>query len=124
MTTTNAALASAITEAFIAENPRQVVLIRRAKVATTAGGFTWGAPVNQAAQTFRKIEARVSGAVGDSKSTGDGDVIVPVFMLVCPLNANIQRDDRLFIDNKEYKVGKLHKRDLFGRTVAEVMEHA
>lgn len=123
MVTTSTSLAVILTDQFIKENPDNVILRRRSRVATSAGGWAQGPTVEQPEQTFRKIPVgRVSA--GANITTPDGKVVVPNFHLVCPLDANIQKDDVFTMDGMEYRVSEVIRRELFGRTVAEVIENA
>ncbi len=122
MKTTSKEMGILLTDQFIQENPVQVIVKRRPKVVTSAGGFRRGDPVPLAPQTFRKVEINLRTALS-ARTTEDGAVVVPSFMLVTPWNADIKNHDRMVIDDKDCEIVTVGFASLLMRKTAEVYQH-
>lgn len=121
MKTTDISIGENLTRQFIDEEPVDVIMIRRTKTPTSAGGYKWTNPVPQAKQTMRKLRAKAEGA---RRVTSDGKVIVPSAILVGVLDANIRRFDLVGIDDVTHEVVWVTRRETMGRTIAELVQHA
>lgn len=120
--TTSPAIARAISQKFINENPKAIILERRPRAATTAGGWKLGEPVPQEVQTMRHIPGRMYAE--SVRTTANGREVHPTFTLVGMIDANIERYDRYTLDGQEYEVVWIERKNMFGRTVAEVWQDA
>jgi hypothetical protein len=88
------------TERFISDNPSSVVIDRRKRTKTAAGGFVWEHEDFLMAQTVRIIR---SGNKGDSikRTTPDGRVLVVSAKGMAMPGADIQEGD-LFDDGEDH----------------------
>jgi len=91
------------TRAFIDENPSEVVVHRRVRQKTSAGGFVWQVTALLPPQTMRKVSAGRVGAVV-SRTTEDGRTVVPTYTMIGVANADIQRGDLAEIGEDNFEV--------------------
>lgn len=91
------------TEAFIARSPVGITLSRRARVEDGVGGWKWGATSSVAEQTFRKT-AMLRGSSKTERVTSNGVLIIPEFLLVCLVDADIKRYDTFSLNGQEHEV--------------------
>jgi hypothetical protein len=125
MRTTNDDLAAKITTQFIEENPVDLVMVRRTKEATGAGGFRWTNPTPQAVQTMRVVLPNRSATnEGGQRTDSSGKVVVPSYLIVAQLDANVERFDLVDIDGLQHEIVWVTSRPLFGRVVCEAVRHA
>lgn len=85
------AIHRANTKAFIAADPRSIVLIRSDPVPNGSGGTTPGPAVPQPAQTLRLLP--VDSAVATERRLADGSVLKPSWTLLGEHTANMKRGD-------------------------------
>lgn len=81
-----------LTEAFIQENPIDVVFRRRSRVQTNEGGWSLGPEVNQPAQTARLVQSGRVGAAG-TRHTPDGRLRDATATLLLLPGANVEIGD-------------------------------
>lgn len=125
MKTSSDVLGRRITTQFIAENPVDVVVTRRTKQATSAGGFKWVNPVDLTPQTMRRVlPNRVSSSEGNRRTDSSGRTVVPTANLVGQIDADIDRFDLVDLSGIPHEVVWVTRRDIFARTVAEVVQYA
>jgi hypothetical protein len=79
------------TRAFIAADPRDVVLTRTPLVPTGTGGLRRGTPVLLPAQRLRVLPA--DAGPGTERRLPDGTVVVPTWVLLGEHTADIGRGD-------------------------------
>lgn len=113
------------TQAFIDENPMDIVVHRRHKVDTPSGGWTWEADADLASQTVRKVGKFVSSASSDgiARTTSDGKVVVPSSVVIGLPDWDVQIGDTFDIDGVEHEVVWISTLPVW-RKAAEVYEHA
>lgn len=125
MKTTSTTIGRRITAQFISENPIEVVVTRRTKQATSSGGFKWMNPVELLPQTMRKVlPNRVSDSEGNRRTDANGRTVVPTANLIGQIDADIDRFDLVDISGVPHEVVWVTRRDMFARTVAEVVQYA
>ena len=95
----------AITQAFIYENPHQVVITRQTKVSDGAGGFVVSGETTLPAQTMRLvgIEPR-RGHTLVMSVTRDGEQVMASSSLICLPDADIENQDQFIVDGDTSKV--------------------
>jgi hypothetical protein len=109
------------TQAFINENPEDIILTRRAKVTQPSGGFRWDAGAPLPAQVMRKVAInRVTAAV--QRVTEDGRTVFPTAALVALPSADIQSGDLFILAGVPHEVVFVSDRPKW-RLQAEVIEH-
>lgn len=79
-----------ITEAFIEENPVDVILTERRRVATTSGGYRWEEVGPRSPQKARLI---IPDAAGSVRHTEEGRVVLVEGILVLKRNAQVEIGD-------------------------------
>lgn len=119
-TTTDTSVAEGITEQFIGENQVEVILQRRTKQPTTAGGFKWSAPTSLRSQGVRVVKSPTPAQAQQTNS--DGQLAAVTATMVARLDADIEVFDQFSLDDKTYELVTLLRRPLFGRYVAELVE--
>lgn len=125
MKTTSDDLAANITTQFIEENPANLVMVRRTKEATTAGGFRWVNPTPQPVQTMRIVlPNRAAASEGNRRTDSSGNVVVPNYLIIGQLDADVQRYDLVTIAGLQHEIVWVTSRPLFSRVVCEVVRHA
>lgn len=93
----------AATQAFINENPDDIVLMRAAKVAQPSGGWRLGPPAPLASQVMRKVALnRVTAAV--ERVLPDGRTVHPTFTLIAMPDADIEAGDTFTLDGAKHEV--------------------
>lgn len=116
--TVTATWAAKSTQGFIDENPSQVVLTRRARVASTAGGWVDGAATIMAAQEFRLV-----GTSSNRRRLDDqGDVMVPDFTMIGMPERDVKEGDTFVVGPLTYRVRKVNRVPAWA-TRAEAVEH-
>lgn len=123
MRTVSDSVAEGITTQFIAENPSIVSVIRRTRTTNTAGGYTWTNPITQDPQTLRLVPHGKS--LGERLVTTDsnGKEVVPTWLLVGHMDANLERFDLFTLDGDEYEILSVGGKPLMQRIIAEVVEY-
>lgn len=115
------------TIAFIDERPEDVVIMRRTRTATTAGGWKYGAPTALPVQRMRKVASALRGAV-TRRTTEDGRQVIPTYTMIGLPDADIQEFDVFTLhpgtDKEESYEVVFVSREPNWRTSAEVTEHA
>lgn len=119
--TTSLAVAVNITRQFIDEHPLEVVMGRRNRTPTSAGGWTLGSPVDQLKQTIRLISGRMY--VDTVRTTAEGRQVHPTHTLVALFGANIEKFDVFSIGGDDFEVVWVEDKELFGRKVGEVWKN-
>lgn len=80
------------TQAFIDERPIEVVITRKEKVTTAAGGYRWANPEALPPQVMRLVEMlRIQGR--ESRMDSDGKLVVPTHIAVMMPDSDIQIHD-------------------------------
>lgn len=95
-----------ITEAFIDDNPADIVLTRRKRVQTTAGGFVWVDVDPLLAQKGRMV---FSSNKGDNltRTLPEGQVVDVTATLVFAADADVQRGDKFTYEGTDWVVGSV-----------------
>lgn len=91
-----------LTEAYIEDNPRDIVFNRKKKVRTSAGGFRVLPDASLLPQRGRLV-------AGSSRGSGDitlpeGRVVSPTGTIVMPRGSDVKRHDTAVIDGMSYEV--------------------
>lgn len=116
--TTDADLAYVLTLQFIEEKPSEVIFQRRSRTQTSAGGFKLGEPTYLPKQRIRLVPGLVYADT--VRTTSDGREIRPSQSLVAKYDADIENFDLFEVDDDEYEVVWVKRKELFQRTVGEV----
>lgn len=95
-----------ITEAFIDDNSNDIILERRERIQTTAGGFKWQKVADLAPQKGRIV---VSAQRGDavSRTLPDGNILDISATLIFLPGADVQRGDLFLYDGERWAVGRV-----------------
>lgn len=109
------------TEAFINERPIEVIMRRRAKVATTAGGHARGPEVPLPPVTVRKVAQGRIGALTE-RTTEDGRTVVPTAVVIAMPTADIKRGDHFTFNDIDHEILFVNDTPEW-RLSAEVLEH-
>jgi len=125
-----AAVDDVITQAFISENPFEIVMRRRDKLPQEDGGFLWGPEQPKPAQTCRLVQSGRVGAAGQ-RHTPDGRLREVVATLVFMAGADVQIGDLCNIPDDVAAgdhglIGEWIVMDISGRWAvnAEIAKHA
>lgn len=108
---------------FIKADPREVVITRSMKVASTNGSWTEGNPLELDPQVFRLVpmKRRLSGLEVD---TQDGHVQIEDWVLVGSVKSDIEQDDEFDLNGDHFKVvrvePKVNDRAKADRVVVQV----
>jgi hypothetical protein len=98
MNTAEAAAMS--TQAFIDENPAQIVITRTQRVQTSAGGSRRAVPADLPAFTARMV----GGNLENYRLTEEGEQVLPTYTLVAMPDVDVQRWDTFSWNGHTYKV--------------------
>lgn len=105
----------AVTAAYIATDPTEVIIRRPGKVSDGSGGFRINGESPLPPQTVRIISA----GTGSTRRTVDGEEEQPDIVLLGEWDADIQVDDVFMFDGDDYQVQTVLA-DLGYETYAEV----
>jgi hypothetical protein len=106
------------TEAFINENPVDVVVTRRTKQANNSGGWKWTNPQNLDPQTMRKVGTTTPV----SRETADGKTVLPNAVMIALPDADLQIGDLFTIEGRDHEVVWVDSDHPPWRLRAEVIE--
>lgn len=91
---------------FINDNPIEIALTPYLSVSNGKGGFTLQPQTPRTLQTMTMIKPNGVGATLEI-TTEDGKIIVPDFVLVAEVEAEIERNDRFEHDGATFVVRKV-----------------
>jgi hypothetical protein len=91
------------TQAFIDALPMDVIFSRATTVPNGAGGFRKEAPSPIPPQRVRFLIPGASGQQGERELL-DGQVVQVDYILLSPVDADIQRGDWFYLDGMKYEV--------------------
>jgi len=97
-----ATVAARSTQEFIDENPVDLVLVRVARVKSSAGGWVDGATTQIDPQRVRLV-----AQTGSDRLTQDGNLVVPRYTLVGMPDVNVQERDTFTFEDIDYRVGSV-----------------
>jgi hypothetical protein len=120
--TTDVEIAQQLTEQFIQEKPVDIVIQRRTRTATSAGGWKLRAPVDLFSQTVRLEDSKGSIYTNAIRTTSDGREVHPTFVLIGSMDANVDKYDQFIIGDHTYEIVSVSRRELFQRTICEVWQ--
>lgn len=100
-----------LNKAFMNYDPLEIVLTRKAKVDTGAGGWKWAEPTNLEPQLFRMTPFKRRLGLGET-NTPDGDITASQFLLMGKVGADVAKGDTFKVDNDNYIVVKVHPKEL------------
>jgi hypothetical protein len=112
----------ALTQAFIDENPSTITLLRRTKVPTGTGGWTWSASVEQTPFVARVVGQNLR-SFNSTRTSEDGSLVIPTHVLIALPDEDVQVDDQFELEGKLFEVKTVNDRPRW-RINAEVVEHA
>ena len=103
MTTMASDIHVAQTEYFINENPSTVRCLRRTRVATGTGGFTWSAAVDSGERTIR-IVGQGSRVSEQPRVSASGEMVVPDGVAISVPDADWLKGDQFMHEGRLYEV--------------------
>lgn len=108
---------------FINADPADIVIKRRPKVKSTAGGYTLGAEVALPSQRFRLVpfKRRLTHGTTAGGGAGEGRVASLPYVLVGRYDADVQPEDYFDYNGLRYEVLSLEPNRTI-RTAAELIE--
>lgn len=111
------------TQAFIDENPVEIVISRRTKSATASGGWKWGpASPLLSSQTMRKVgSSRLASTI--KRTTEDGREVIPTATLIALPDADVEIGDLFDLDGDTFEVVTVENEHPPWRLSAEVVEY-
>jgi hypothetical protein len=86
---------------FLKADGRNIVLQRRTRTPDGAGGTLVGEPVSLVPQCFRLLPQE-DGAT--ARTTAEGEIATPEYMLMGRWDANMQRFDEFVADGRRYQI--------------------
>lgn len=110
------------TEAFVAENPVDIVITPRAKEATGAGGHRWVDQPPLPSQRVRLVAIGRVTAVA-TRTTEDGRVVTPTHTLIAVPGTVVNPMDKFSVGSDQYEVVTVSSKPEW-RVSAEVVAHA
>jgi hypothetical protein len=120
MTTDTTYASEKSTEAFIDENPIEIVLRRSVRTKTSAGGWAMGAPSPLPPQRVRLVA--LHGYLADQRLGPEGDITVPRFMVVGLPTVDMKRDDTFEYDGETYRINRVNTTPPWAKR-GEAFEH-
>ena len=110
------------TDAFVAENPSEINLIRRERQPDGKGGFIKLPPLALPPQTMRLVAQGNIGSV-TTITTPDGRLVIPTFKLIGTPPIDIAELDTFILDDQPYEVVRISLLPAWC-VQADVIEHA
>lgn len=110
------------TAAFVGENPQDLVVTRRRKVTTAAGGFVWEDTGDLMAQRGRIVRSSNRGAQVE-RTLPDGNLLIVTATLIAEPGFDLERGDLLTdSEGTEWSVGEVSRTPAW-RVNAELGRH-
>lgn len=121
MTTDTAYASSKSTEAFIDENPIDIVLKRSVRTKTSAGGWVMSAPMELLPQRVRLVS--MQAYLVDRRLGPEGDVTVPRFTVIGLPTVDMKRNDTFEYEGDTYRINRVNTTPPWAKR-GEAFEHA